>query len=212
LDGTLSDPFEGISKSIKYALDCLGEPSDLPEETIGKFIGPPLQDGYMQILGFTAEKAARAVEIYRERYKKIGMYENILIPGVKETLTALKAAGCKTAVSTLKPEPLAVDVVRHFGLTDLFDCVSGAVWQPSPDNNKAFITKNALLRLNALTESDKASALLVGDRHHDVEGAHEAGILSVGALFGYGSKAELLAAGADFLIEQFPDLLNIVGI
>jgi phosphoglycolate phosphatase len=131
---------------------------------------------------------------------------------VTETLTALKAAGCRLAVSTLKPEPLAVDVIRHFGLTHLFDTISGAVWQPSPDNTKAFITKNALIRLNAATEFDKASAILVGDRHHDVEGAHNAGILSVGALFGYGTRDELVAAGADFLIERFPDLLTIVGI
>jgi phosphoglycolate phosphatase len=212
LDGTLTDPFEGISKSIKYALNRLGEPSDLPDETIGKFIGPPLQDGYMQVLGFPAEKAARAVEIYRERYNAVGKYENVLIPGVKETLSALKAAGCRLAVSTLKPEPLAEDVIRFFGLTELFDNISGALWQPSPDNTKTFITQKALRRLNAVSEADKAAALLVGDRHHDVEGAHNAGIFSVGALFGYGTKDELLAAGADFLIARFPDLLKIVEI
>lgn len=209
LDGTLTDPYEGISKSINYALERLGEPL-IGEELIRKFIGPPLREGYMQNLGFNKEKAEKAVNIYRERYCVTGIYENILIDGVKELLNSLRSRGKVIVTATLKPQDLAECVLRHFGIFEFFYFVSGADFDFNKLNTKTEIIKRALDSLGIKTAEQLNQTIMIGDRHHDIEGAFNNGISSMGVLVGYGSRAELEKAGACYIVENISDIEKFI--
>ena len=205
LDGTITDPSEGIEKCINFALQKLGEPP-CPPEKIPAFIGPPLLDGYMMNLGFTEEKARACVEAYRIRYDREGFLENKLIPGAGELLTALKSAGKTIGVATSKPEPIALRVLLHFGLLEYFSFVSGAEWDVSGRNSKPDVINHALKEMS-LTDK-KRDTVLIGDRFYDIDGAHECGIAGIGVLTGFGTREEFIRAGADFIAESLPDCLR----
>lgn len=210
LDGTLTNPFLGISRSIKYALDKLGEPSDLPDELIAKFIGPPLADGYEQNLGFPRDKAERAVYIYRERYETIGLNENEAIPGAAETLERLKSRGKRLAVATSKPQGISENVLKTFGMYDFFEVISGADWNVNGRNTKEAVLAHALEQLGVTTDEQRGRCVMVGDRHYDIDGAKAVGIASIGALVGFGSREEFVSAGADFIVEKLLDVVALV--
>ena len=172
LDGTLTDSAPGITNSVAVALRHFGIEAD-PAELTG-FIGPPLDESFQNFYGFDAEKSIEAVREYRAYFADKGWAENSVYDGIEELLKALKAAGKKLLVATSKPEVFAVRILEHFGLAAYFDCICGAPMTASEKNSgrKADVIRDALQRGNV-----SGSAVMVGDRRHDVHGAHEVGLL-----------------------------------
>ncbi len=205
LDGTLTDSAPGITNAVAYSLKHFGIEAD-PAELRG-FIGPPLDDSFRKFYGFDAEKAVEAVREYRVYFADRGWAENSVYGGIEELLKVLKAAGKKLLVATSKPEVFAVRILEHFGLASYFDCICGAPMTPSESNSgrKADVIRDALGRGEV-----SGSVVMVGDRLHDVHGAHEVGLPVVGVLFGYGDREELESAGADMIAETVEDLKRIL--
>lgn len=206
LDGTLTDSAPGILRSVAHALSAFGiQVDDL--QTLNPFVGPPLEDSFKDFFHFTEEQAAEAVEVYHQRYNAIGVHENSPYPGVYECLETLRRRGYHLVVATSKPEKLARVVLHKFKLEDYFEFVGGR------DDAGILHTKADVIRhvISALGIEDKGSIVMIGDRKHDVIGAAEAGIDSIGVLFGYGDKEELTAAGATVLAESYERLLEILA-
>ncbi len=200
LDGTLTDPKEGITSCIKYALSKLGRP--IPGmDVLEKWIGPPLHESFVDILG-SPEAADRALGLYRERFGRVGMYENRLYARVKESLSQLCDHVESMYVVTSKPTVYAQKIIEHFDLAKFFRKVYGSNLDGSLTN------KSDLIRFVLESESIESSAeIMIGDRHHDITGAKENGLRTVGVLWGYGSRQELEDAGADALCET-PKVLH----
>ena len=202
LDGTLTDPGEGITNSVAYALRKWG--IAVPErQALYCFIGPPLVDSFMKYYGFTLQDALQAVEDYREYFRDRGIYENRVYDGVPQLLEGLKAAGFQTVLATSKPEEFAKTVLEHFDLAQWFDVVAGA----SMDGTRS---KKGDVIAYALSRSGDGAAVMVGDREHDILGAKQNGLPSVGVLYGYGSREELEQAGATHLAATPTDLLRVL--
>ena len=203
LDGALTDSREGIVNSVKYAIEKLGGPMP-DQQTLLKFIGPPLQDSFMEYCGYDAETAARGVDIFRERYVPIGQYENMAAPGMKELLERLKARGYVLALASSKPEVLCISICERFGFTPSMASVTGS---PAGSNgDKADVIRSVLDRLG-LTDADLSTILMVGDRKYDVLGAAECGIACVGVeFFGYAAPGELAEAGAAAVVQTPEEL------
>ena len=205
LDGTITDSALGITNSVKYALQKLGAPIP-PYETLCKFIGPPLLDGFRDICGFDAEKAQAAVKLYREYYETTGLFENAVYDGIPNFLSALKENGKTVILATSKPEKFARLILDHFDLMQYFDYAAGASMDETR-NKKDAVIAYALKECNI---TDKALAVMVGDRHHDIFGAKENGISSVGVLYGFGNREELTNAGSDYIAEDINALYKIL--
>ncbi|WP_291850436.1 HAD family hydrolase [Bradyrhizobium sp.] len=190
LDGTLTDPKPGITKSIQYALQRLDHPAIPTDDELTWCIGPPLRTSFVRLLG-GEHSADRAVSLYRERFSDVGLYENAVYDGIDEVLTALRASGHRLFVATSKALVFADRIIDHFGLRDHFERVFGA----ELDGTRA--DKSDLLQY-ALKETavDPSKTLMVGDRSHDMVGARNNGMKGIGVLYGYGSREELLEAGA----------------
>ncbi|MEH2532290.1 phosphoglycolate phosphatase [Bradyrhizobium sp. AZCC 1588] len=189
LDGTLTDPKPGITRSIQYALQRLDHPTIPTEDELTWCIGPPLRSSFVKLLG--DHSADRAVTLYRERFSDIGLYENGVYDGIDEVLTALRASGHRLFVATSKAHVFAERIIDHFGLRKHFERVFGA----ELDGTRA--DKSHLLQY-ALKEVavDPSKTLMIGDRSHDMVGAKNNGMKGIGVLYGYGSRAELIEAGA----------------
>ncbi len=196
LDGTLTDSSPGIINSVVYALKKMGvEPP--ARESLFSFIGPPLKQSFRRRYGFDEMQCDAAVRYYREYFAAGGLFENAVYPGIPEALRRLRDAGKKLCVATSKPELFSLQIVEHFGLSAYFEAVCGAAMDETR-TEKAQVIRYALDRLGI----SPADCLMVGDREHDVLGAREAGnIPCLGALWGYGSREELTAAGAAALAE-----------
>ena len=205
LDGTITDSALGITNSVKYALNKLNAPIP-PYETLCKFIGPPLLDGFRDFCGFGAEKAQAAVKLYREYYETTGLYENAVYDGISEFLRALKKKGKTVILATSKPEKFARLILEHFDLKQYFDYAAGASMDETR-NKKDAVIAYALKECNI---TDKSLAVMVGDRRHDIFGAKQNGISCVGVLYGFGSLEELTAAGADYIAENIDELYKIL--
>ncbi len=199
LDGTLTDPFEGITKSIVYSLERMGVPAP-PREELREFIGPPLFESYSRRFGFSDERAIEAVSLYREYYSEKGIYECTVYDGLIPALDRLAQSGCELAVATSKPQHFAEKVLEHFGLRGYFSFVAGASLDKTRVE-KADVVAYALKNL-----SPPVRAVMVGDRKHDVLGAAQNGLKSVGVLYGYGDRDELLSAGANAIAETPLDI------
>lgn len=205
LDGTLTDPGLGITNSVMYALKKFDITVEDRTE-LYKFIGPPLRDSFETFYGFSSEKSELAVQYYREYFKKQGLYENEVYEGIPELLIQLKEQGKSLIVATSKPEAFAIEILKHFKLHDYFDFIAGATMDETR-NKKADIIKYALESCNI---SEKSSAIMIGDREHDMIGAKENGLDSIGVLFGYGSLDELKKTGATYIAEKPQDILEYV--
>ena len=202
LDGTLTDPKEGITKCVAHGLKPFGiEVEDL--DTLTCFIGPPLIDSFMEYFQLTREQAELAVATYRERYVPIGWAENIPYPGIHEMCEKLKAAGKKLLVATSKPEGPAVRIMEHFDLAKYFDIIGGAPLDNSERGRKAAVIEDTLKRAGI---TDLSRWIMVGDRLHDIHGAHEVGMPVIGVLYGYGDRAEHEEHGADYIVETVSEL------
>jgi phosphoglycolate phosphatase len=201
LDGTLTDPKSGITRCIQYALERLGFPVP-PQDDLVWCIGPPLHASMKRFVG-TDELAHCAVELYRERFRDVGLYENEAYAGIEETLAKVAAGGRRLFVATSKPKVYADRIVEHFCLGGLFEHVFGS----ELDGTR---TDKADLLAYALSEAkvDPARAIMIGDRSHDIVGARKNGMKAIGVLYGYGSVAELMEAGADHLCAAHPELIQ----
>lgn len=205
LDGTLTDPGLGITNSVMYALKKFGiEVRD--RTTLYQFIGPPLRESFESFYGFSKEQSELATRYYREYFGVKGLYENEVYDGVPELLRQLKERGKPLILATSKPEAFAVEILKHFDLFRYFSFIAGATMDGARDK-KADVIKYAL---KSCEISDPSSAVMVGDREYDVLGAKQAGLDSIGVLFGYGSEEELKKAGAAYLAERPADILNYI--
>ena len=190
LDGTLTDPKPGITRSIRYALERLDHHTIPTEDELTWCIGPPLRASFVTLLG-ADHSADRAVALYRERFSDVGLYENGVYDGIGEVLTALCASGHRLFVATSKPHVFAERIIDHFGLRGHFERVFGS------ELDGTRVDKSHLLEY-ALKEAsvDPARTVMIGDRSHDMAGAKNNGMKGIGVLYGYGSRDELLGAGA----------------
>lgn len=204
LDGTLTDPKEGITRCVQYALESFGI-HERDRSRLECFIGPPLKEMFMEYGGLSEEEGRKAVEKYRERFTPIGIFENAVYDGIADMLGKLKERGFRLGLATSKPEVYAKRILEHFGLSGYFDEVTGSELS-GERTRKADVVREALRRMNA--EADRT--VMVGDRKHDVEGAHAAGVRCIGVLYGYGSRTELEAAGADWICENIEELGQVL--
>ena len=205
LDGTITDPFDGITASIIYALDKFG--ISVPDrKELAAFIGPPLVDSFSKYYGFSHGCSLAAVGYYREYYGKKGIFECTLYDGITDLFHKLKDSGVKVIIATSKPEHFAIKLMEHFALDDCFVSICGATMDEKR-TNKDEVIRYALDR-NGITDTDEC--IMVGDRKYDVLGAKAAGIKSVGVLYGYGSRDEMDAAAPDFIAESVAELEEIL--
>lgn len=205
LDGTITDPKTGITKSIAYALRHFGiEVNDL--DTLCKFIGPPLMDTFEGYYGFNEKDTCLAIEKYREYFGITGLYENMVYDGMEELLQNLINRGKILIVATSKPTVYSVKILEYFNLLKYFSFVAGSELN-GERAKKADVITYALEQNNI---RDLSGVIIVGDRKHDIIGAKQTGISSLGVLYGYGDKAELEKAGADFIAETVGDVGCII--
>jgi phosphoglycolate phosphatase len=200
LDGTLTDPKPGITRSIQYALQKL----DLPvpsQDQLTWCIGPPLRDSFVRLLG--DNRADLAVTLYRERFGDVGLYENAVYPDIEHILGALKASHGRLFVATSKARVFAVRIIEHFGLNSYFEHVFGA----ELDGTRVHKTDLLAYALET-TGVDPLQALMIGDRSHDMIGARNNGMAAVGVLYGYGSREELIGAGASHVCATPGEVLD----
>lgn len=205
LDGTLTNPKEGITRSVQYALRFFG----IEEENLDKlepYIGPPLYAGFMENHGFTREDAETAVWKYREYFEKQGIWENERYDGILELLKELKEQGKILVMATSKPENFAKMIAEHFGMEPYFTVIAGSMYEGGR-TDKAEVIRYAL-DLAGIT--DLRDVVMVGDRKHDIEGAKTCGVDSVGVLYGFGNREELERAGADWIVETVDELRELL--
>lgn len=202
LDGTLTDPAEGITNSVAFALERFGV-SVADRRELLPFIGPPLKESFMHFYGMDDARAEQAVADYREYFAPKGIFENAVYPGVADMLCALRAAGTRMVLATSKPEVFARQILEHFGLLEQFDAVCGS----ELDGRR---TDKAEVIAEALRRCPGEHPVMVGDRLHDVAGAKKNGLPCIGVLFGYGGREELQTAGADWLVEDVQELKNLL--
>jgi phosphoglycolate phosphatase len=205
LDGTLTDPAEGITNSVAYALNKFGINVE-DKRTLYKFIGPPLVDAFSEYYGFSKEDSEKATAFYRETFRVTGLYQNMVYDGVAEMLEALKSKGKKLVIATSKPEEFTMKILKHFDLLKYFDFVAAATFDATRNSKDKVIA----YALESLDIKDKSKVVMIGDRHHDIDGAKDNGIDSVGVLWGFGSREELETAGATYIAESVQEILKYV--
>ena len=202
LDGTLTDPGEGIINCAILALEHFGLP--VPDrQTLGIFVGPPLRDTFMQF-GVRSEDVEEAVRVFRSRYLTVGKFENTPYPGIHSLLDSLKKMGIRLFVATSKPEVTALEILKKFDLFDYFEDVCGALLDGTRDS-KADVIAHLLSRLEGLDR-----VIMIGDTAYDVEGAAKHNIPTIGVAWGYGSVEEMRAAGAIAIAENTEDLQKLI--
>ena len=204
LDGTLTDPFLGITNSVIYALEKMGYPhGDNGEYRL--FIGPPLRESFRLKCGMTAEEAERALALYREYFSPVGIFENRVYDGIPKLLEKLKNDGYTLVLATSKPRIYAGRILEKFGLMKYFSGVFGSELDGTRDRKDEVIAY-ALETLGA----SPGDVVMVGDRLHDVLGAAAHGIKTVGVLYGYGGREELIEAGAAALASDAKELYKCI--
>ncbi|MBP3470335.1 MAG: HAD hydrolase-like protein [Lachnospiraceae bacterium] len=220
LDGTLTDPKEGICKSVQFALHQMGiEEPDI--DRLEPFIGPPLLDSFMDFYHMTKQEAEKAIEHYRERFSAIGLYENAVYNGVPKMLQHLKQSGSYLAVASSKPEIFVKRILKHFHLEDYFDVIVGSELD-GRRTKKEEVVEEALAQLYALEEKDYAEhhewldlpkseelrrqTAMVGDRIFDINGAKRYHLCGVAVAYGYAPEGELEKSSADFVATDVASL------
>lgn len=203
LDGTLTDPKEGITKSVQHALEYYGIRED-DLDKLEPFIGPPLVDSFQEFYNFSEEDAKAAVPKFQEYFKVKGMFENEPYEGIHECLQALCDEGIILAVATSKPEVFAEKILEHFDLRRYFTAVGGADIEETRVRKDEIIAYTLKEKLGVSKE--EADIIMVGDRKHDTMGAHANGIESVGVLYGYGDVEEFMEAETEFIVCTVEEL------
>ncbi|MDE7108242.1 MAG: HAD family hydrolase [Clostridiales bacterium] len=205
LDGTLTDSFEGITNSALYALHKMAV-TKYNKSNLNFFVGPPLYDSFGKIFDGDEQKVERAVTLYREYFAERGWKENRVYDGVPQMLQQLVDCGKTLIVATSKPELFARRIVEHFDLSKYFTFVAGA----SMDNSR---TKKAKVIEYAIASTgiEKTDTIMIGDRNHDILGAKQCGLKSMGVLYGYGDLPEHTAAGADYIANTPEEIVKILN-
>ena len=206
MDGTICDSARGILNSVEYSLDYLGIAT--PDyDTLRAFLGPPIRVSYKNMFGLDGEELEAAVAKYRERYVPIGMFENDLYHGISDLIKDLKADGRKLSLATGKVQSMAADILEHFDLLQYFDFVAGC----ELDGRRSFkheIIDYALDNLGAFDQKERA--VMIGDRYHDIVGAAKSGVVSIGVLYGYGTREEIEEHSADYIAASVDELRSIL--
>ena len=205
MDGTIINSEEGITKCVQYALRAKG----IDEPDLKKllcFIGPPLDIMFREKYGMSEEEAWESVIKYRERYDVKGIYECSLYDGVKETIIGLKEKGYVQAVASSKPELACKRILEHFGLLPYFDEVSGSTLDGSVSTKEEVLKE--LERRFLHRGIEKADMCLIGDTKFDAIGAQAFGIRCIGVGYGFGTREELLAAGAEAVFDQVREVAH----
>lgn len=209
LDGTVTEPALGITNGFIYSLKSFGIEVE-NRASLYKYIGPPLQESFGSMEGFDEEKVAKAVAKYREYYSEKGILENDLMPGIKETLEALKAAGCKLYIATCKYELYAKQILEYLNIDGLFDIIAGSDFEKNRDN-KADVISYLLESIGIEKGSEEfKKTVMVGDRKFDIEGANIVGIDSIGILYGYGDREEFESEGATYILGTTKELADFI--
>ena len=202
LDGTLTDPFQGITECIAYALEKLGVQSP-SKESLHWCIGPPLKNSFLKLLSSDDEALAeKALAFYRERYSSVGLYENEVYNEIPEALEVLQKTGHTLYVATSKPTIFAERIIFHYDLKRHFKCIYGSELDGTRCDKTSLISY--ILKRESIS---KFEAVMIGDRKHDIIGANNNGLHGVGVLWGYGSKEELETSGAQSFIGSPQELI-----
>lgn len=203
LDGTLTDSKEGIIRCAQYMQEKMGTRIWADEELFF-LVGPPLIDSFTGEFEMDMETAEKAIEIFRERYSTIGLFENKVFPGIVELLENLQAKGKRMAVATSKKEDLAIRILEHFDIAKYFEIIGGDMREAGRDN-KAKVIDYVLETMKA----EKDDVIMIGDRKFDINGAHAIGIPCIAVEYGYGDRAEFEAHGADYIAATTEDVANL---
>jgi phosphoglycolate phosphatase len=205
LDGTITDPKLGITKSIQFALSNFGiKVTDL--HSLIPFIGPPLKETFSKHYSFDEENVLKAIEKYREYFRDIGIYENLLYDGMDNLFQKLVDNNKTLIIATSKPTVFAKRILEYFNINHYFTFISGSELDGTR-SKKSDVIHYALIQNNITNLKD---VLMVGDREHDIIGANEIGIDSVGVLYGYGDYDELTKAKATYLASNLEELSQIL--
>lgn len=212
LDGTITKSEEGIFNCIKYALDWAGIP--YPEQPVFRsFIGPSLYDSFVREFGMDDAKAKEMVAKYRERYNVVGLFEAEVYDEVEDTLRSLKERGCVLSVATSKPTEPTLRILEKFDVRKYFDVVVGSNPDGTGSDKKNIISQvlESLKKDHDLTEEmiQDGQVVMIGDRRYDIEGGKACGLQTIGVLYGYGSREEFEAAGADHIVETPDEILEL---
>lgn len=204
LDGTLTDPKEGITKSFQYALKHFGIEEDLAN--LEKFIGPPLHDSFRDDYNFSEEEVEEAVTKFREYFSQNGIFENKIFSGVKEVLEYLHSNNKRILLATSKPTIFAEKILKHFEIDKYFEYIGGS----NLDGSRS--EKNEVINhvLEACKVSSMEDVIMIGDRKYDVIGAKKIGVDSIGVLYGYGDLEELQEVNPTYIIKNIEELKNIL--
>lgn len=205
LDGTLSDSSEGITKGVQIALRHFGieEPD---REPLKRFIGPSLKAAFQGFYHFDDEQTKEAIVEYRKYYNTKGIFENRLYDGMKELLQELHRQGYTLITASSKPECYVEIITDYFGVQDCFDVLAGSELDGRRTDKQEVI--RYALEKGGIT--DLSTVLMMGDRHFDVTGAHQAGVQVVGVSYGFGSRQELEQAGADYVVDTVAQLRELL--
>lgn len=211
LDGTLMDPKPGITRSVQHALRALGiEADDL--EALTPYIGPPLREGFATHHGIPTHQLEDAVRHYRARFTDVGMFENAVIEGVPALLAALREDGRRLAIATAKPEPQALIILEHFGLLEHFEVVGAATLDTSRITKDDVIEHTLGLLGMRDDEEARATAVMIGDREHDILGGRAHGLATIAVTWGYAVDGELEAAAPTTTATTLDELAAALGL
>lgn len=202
LDGTLTDPKEGITRCVQYALRYFGIEADT--EDLVDFIGPPLLESFQKYYHLDDEQGHMALKKYRERFSDIGIFENGVYPGIQELLAELKEQGRKIALATSKPGVYAERILERYKLLPYFDVVVGSELDGRRTDKGEVITE--AFRQLQIQDEHKQEVLMIGDRLHDMIGAGKNQIDKLGVYYGYAHEGELEEAGADYIVHTVEEL------
>ena len=203
LDGTLTDSMEGVIRSAQYMQEKMGM-KVWDFEDLRFMVGPPLIESFTKEFGMPFTEAEKGIEVFRERYSTIGLFENKVFPGIVEMLEALKAKGKRMAVATSKKEDLAVRILEHFDIAKYMEVIGGDMREAGRDN-KAKVIDYVLETMQA----EKDDVIMVGDRKFDIVGAHAIGIPCIAVEWGYGDRAEFEAHDADYIVATTEDVADL---
>lgn len=204
LNGTLTDPCEGITNSVAHALRRMGK-TPPPRKELLCFIGPPLTYGFITYAGVPEAEADHAVELYREHFATKGLFENEMYEGVPRLLRTLRDSGARLYIATSKPTVFSERILEHFGIAKYFDAIVGS----ELDGHR--VDKTEVIRYVLDTYNiPRSSAVMVGDRKFDIAGAISEGIGAIGVSYGYGSVEELTEAGATLVAGSVAELSEML--
>lgn len=203
-DGTIADTGPGISQCVEYAAAYFGK-QNLTQEEKKAFVGPPLKQSFAEFFGLEGDDIMTAIAKYRECYNAGAMYNFTLYDGIRELVKELNAAGIKVVMASSKPAVFVNRILEHLGMSGNFDYIACPA-ADGVDKSKYEMIAESLEHFGTGPEK----AVMVGDRHFDIEGAKAAGVYSIGAAYGYGTEEELVSAGADFIAKSVSDISSFV--